>query len=328
MLFLRTLSLGLVLFALAETGSRAAFIQLTASEVTGIMESYPSNNLGALEWFPVGAIQNFNCGTTNQPLPCENRGLIRFDLTGVIPPGSRIKKVDFRVAVSLQPPADEGEPSQFFDIHRLFVPWGEGTGVNQPGKFPGEVGRPAQAGESSWFMRQYPSNAWAIPGGAAGVDFASLPSGTGFISDEISASPFLISSISNRMEADFQLWLEHPEQNHGWLMKVRNLSTNAFWSAKRFETPEAGIAGFPLAEITYVPPPRITQFKTNGPGVSFQFVTDNNQPYLVQFRDSLTEGNWQNLAEVPAFPQPVTVFFFDSIGTTNAPQRFYRVIAP
>jgi hypothetical protein len=313
------------LLAVAPTGSQAAELFLGTSAVTGIMESYPSNNMGAVGWFPAGAIQNVACGTITNPYPCLNRGLIKFDLASYLPAGSVIKDVRMRIWVTVQPPNDETDYNTLFNLHRLLVPWGEGTGTNTA-LFPGQVGRPALAGESSWLMRQAPSNSWAVPGGAAGVDYTNEASATVYVSMEPgSQSDFPVLGVSNLLIRDFQLWLDQPAQNFGLLLKAAD--ENARWTAKRFMTPESGVDEYPRVEITYIPPPEILNLQTNVNGVSFEFTAEAGQDYTVQFRDTLETGGWNVFTNVPAPPDTTGILILDSGAITNA-QRFYRVVAP
>jgi hypothetical protein len=316
----RTLPLAVLVAGLlmcGPFGSQGAELFLGTSAVTGIMESYPSNNMGAIGWFPAGTIQNVACGTLSNPYPCINRGLIKFDVASHIPAGSAIKAVHMRVWATVQPPNDETDYNTLFNFHRLLVPWGEGTGTNTV-LFPGAVGRPALDGESSWLMRQAPSNSWAIPGGAADIDYTNEVSATVFVSMEPgSQSDFPVLGASNRLIRDFQLWLDQPEQNFGLLMKAADES--ARWTAKRFMTPESGVDEYPRVEITYIPPPEIVNLQTNSSGISFEFT--------VQFRATMDTGGWSVFTNVSAPLDTTNIFILDSGAITNA-QRFYRVIAP
>lgn len=315
-----------LLLLFSATSGLAAQTSFGSAQATGLMESYPANNMGAVGWYPVGTIQNQACGTTNDPFACRNRSLIKFDFQGLIPPGSRVKTVDFRVWVTVQPPNDETDFNTIFDFHRMLLPWGEGTGLNGT-NFPGSVGRPALPGESSWLMRLAPSNSWGIPGGAAGIDYATQSSALAQVFTEPGTqNDFVVTTISNRLVADVQHWVDNPNQNFGWLTKASNEADR--WTAKRFMTIESGIDDYPRLVVTYVPPPVLSNMRTNLSGASFEFTPDVNQPYLVQYRDSLGSGAWQNLAEVPARENPSPVFVIDSTGGSSPPERYYRVIAP
>jgi hypothetical protein len=314
-----------LLLLFSATSGLAAQTFVGSAQTTGLMESYPDNNMGAVGWYPVGTIQNQACGTTNNPFACRNRSLIKFDFQGLIPPGSRILNVDFRVWVTVQPPNDETDFNTVFDFHRMLLPWGKGTGANGT-NFPGAVGRPALPGESSWLMRLAPSNSWGIPGGAAGIDYATQSSAlTQVFTEPGTQNDFIVSAISNRLVADVQHWVDNPGQNFGWLTKARNEADR--WTAKRFMNIESGIDDYPRLLVTYVPPPDITNVQTNAGGVSFEFVADPAQAYIVQYRESLSAGEWLTLTNVPAPPGELVIPVIDP-GTLTNSNRFYRVIGP
>jgi hypothetical protein len=318
----------LLLFSVTFCATRpeqacAAFVDFGVSAATGLMESYPTNNAGADRFFACGTIQNIACGGTNNPYPCRNRALLRFDVAGRIPAGSRIRSVTFLVWMTVQPPNDETDPNAWFDFHRVLLPWNEGAGTSlTPGA---SVGRAAQAGEVCWDYRSFPGVPWAIPGGAAGADYDAAVSGSTFITEIPSDSPFLTSAVSNRLVQDFQFWLDHPEQNHGWLMKGQNESNR--WTAKRFMTPESNIDDYPRVEVTYTPPIVIENITTNGANISFQFLADEGQAYQAQFRDDLTTGSWTTFTNIAAPASPTNIMVLDSVNPP-AQQRYYRVIAP
>jgi hypothetical protein len=66
-----------------------------------------------------------------------------------------------------------------------------------------------------------------------------------------------------------------------------------------------------------------------GPPPSFRitFTALAGLSYTVQYRDSLTTGNWLKLADVPAQGTPQTVLVSDA-GTASSPRRYYRVVTP
>lgn len=306
------------------TATRAANAFIGSAIATGLMESYPENNMGAVGWTPAGTIQNEACGTVTNPFACRNRGLIKFDIAGAIPPGSVIKGVSFRVWVTVQPPNDETDSNNLFDYHRVLVPWGEGTGDNTA-LFPGQVGRPALPGESSWLMRLAPTNAWTIPGGAEGFDYVAQPSGSVFVAQETGTqNDYNVLAISNRLVADVQFWLDNPGLNFGWLHKGQD--ENARWTAKRFMTVESGIDDYPRLEVTFLPPPLLSNFQTNSTGTSFEFTAEAGQAYIAQFSDSLGPASWTVLTNIPA-PMEETLIVVQDTGPL-ATNRFYRVIAP
>jgi hypothetical protein len=329
--------LGLLLFGSAE----GAQITLKTVAETGIVERFPTNNLGAVGYFPSGTIQNFECGSSN--IACRARGLIYFDLASnagaigydqhdVIPVGSRIKQASFRIWMTRSPPNDTTDPNRDFDLHRLLVPWGEGTKTNftaDPSQSPFGLGLPATDGEATWTHRAWgTTNTWAIPGGAEGVDYAPEISASGFITDSPGQSPFLFFSTNGLILQDLQFWLENPGSNHGWLVKLRDETcTGCWWGAKRFMTPEAGIDDYPRIEIEYIPPPVIENVQVTSNQVKFQFLAQGGQPYQVQYQDPVGASPWLTLTNVaaPSFTMPIVV---TDLVSGQPTQRFYRVVAP
>ncbi len=62
-----------------------------------------------------------------------------------------------------------------------------------------------------------------------------------------------------------------------------------------------------------------------GTGYAIRFTAIANKSYTVQFRDSLSSGVWQKVADIPAQGTQHPVEVND---TSSAAQRFYRVITP
>src|SRR2546430_105253 len=89
-------------------------VVLTSVADTTLIEAAPDNNLGGAPIVNAGTTQTFT----------RNRGLFRFDIASEIPPGSRITRVDFVVAVTGKP--NEPPPPSTFGLHRVLQPWGEG----------------------------------------------------------------------------------------------------------------------------------------------------------------------------------------------------------
>ena len=95
-------------------------------------------------------------GVTGQP--SIRRALVRFDVAGSIPAGSKILGVGLR-AISTQ----SSSPSPLATtLHRVLADWSEGGSI-APGN--GGSGAVAQAGDTTWLHRNYPSTLWAQAGG-------------------------------------------------------------------------------------------------------------------------------------------------------------------
>ena len=173
-------------------------------------------------------------GVTGQPT--IRRALVRFDVAGSIPTGSKILGVGLRV-VSVQSSSSSPLPTT---LHRVLADWSEGGSV-APGN--GGSGAVAQAGDTTWLHRTYPSTLWAQAGG----DFDANPSGalslvqTG-LSQNNGYNPGLID--------DVQGWLDNPATNFGWLLRSPETTPG---SATRVESRESVGGGFELT-ITYLAP--------------------------------------------------------------------------
>ena len=125
---------------------------------TTLMEVAPSNNLGGMAFVNAGTTQNYT----------RNRGLFRFDFTGIIPTGSWVSNVAFMIEVVGRPV--DGFAPAIFGVHRLLKPWGEGDKLGDS-LHPG-FGAPATSGEATWSERfAFTTNIWSKPGGEAGSDY-------------------------------------------------------------------------------------------------------------------------------------------------------------
>ncbi|HXJ75316.1 MAG TPA: hypothetical protein VNM37_20850, partial [Candidatus Dormibacteraeota bacterium] len=73
---------------------------------------------------------------------------------------------------------------------------------------------------------------------------------------------------------------------------------------------------------------RITRIAETGPNsVELDFNADANTGYTIQYRDSLSSGQWQPLVHLDPISSPHTVAFPDSI-PPGTPSRFYRLSSP
>jgi hypothetical protein len=252
----------LLCYSTSLVASEFAFLRPVAD--TTLAESYPHNNSGAVPWFNIGSIQNPAGTNAAFPYP-RNRALIRFDIANSIPGDAMIESVDFFIDIAHVPPNDNSDPNQILNVHRMLRPWGEGTGTNLPPLFIGAgtgFGRPSQTGEADWYHRfAGTTNTWATPGGLEGVDFSTNVSASIYVLDQ-SAAPYWIRSTPE-MVADVQSWLNNPDENFGWMLKVND--ETAPWTAKRFISREEN-PFFPRLEITYsiVPEPHTTALLAAG----------------------------------------------------------------
>ncbi len=299
-----------------------ATIVIGSSADTGLMERFPDNNLGGEKYFNAGQIQNTGCSPPF--LYCRNRGLLKFDLAGAVPPQSRITGVVLAVDIT-KVPGDNPDNATFYDVHRMLQSWGEGSKTNavSPPSQGNGLGTPASLGEANWYYRFASNRTWTTPGGKAGSDYATNVSASQFISTP-SQAPFYFDSTT-QIVSDVQFWLDHPQSNFGWMIKAHDETEG--WTARRFMAREDPINIYPALFLDYIPPPQINGVVLNGNQFAFSFTAEAGQPYLVQFRDDVSTATWQVLTNIPAPPDLTTVVVTDTLSepVTN---RFYRVVAP
>ncbi len=164
------------------------------------------------------------------------RSLLRFDLSS-LPPGAQVREV----RLTLQQIRARG----FHDhtVHRLTESWSEGPANGGDAG----IGAPAQAGDTTWTHRQWPSLVWGQRGGS----FVAAPSTTVFVGPAPSAVTF---PSTVQMVADVQGWLAQPSSNHGWIVIGEEAGDS---NAKRFGSRNnASAVAWPSLVVRYeLPPP-------------------------------------------------------------------------
>lgn len=296
-------------FAVVLVGSFAVLhaaavsVSLVSSADTGLIEVAPTNNNGGQEFF--------NAGTTQSVT--RNRGLLRFDLS-TIPTNAVILSATVVLSVVHVPaetPADAP-----FSLHRVFQDWGEGTNV--AGQSAGQ-GLPAHPGDATWSFARYASNAWSAPGGAAGMDFATLESASQFIY-ELGDSPYTFGPTPE-LTTDVQWWTAHPAANFGWLLLCDDEATP--FTARRFGSRQnANSDNWPRLDVDYLIPPQIVRAEVTADRFAVGFRAETGQSYTVEFRDPTPNGAWQTLVELGVFAEVTDVLVLDPI---VQPGRLYRV---
>jgi hypothetical protein len=298
-------TLGLLVFVATLLAGSAATVVLTPVADTTLSERYPENNFGAMTFFNSGTTQNSN----------YNRGLLRFDVASALPPGAKILNATLTFEIIGEP--NEEFPSARFNLHRLLVPWGEGTKTNPPFGGLGQ-GSPATSGEATWTHRfAFTTNSWAQPGAASGVDFVSTSS-AGVTVGGVDQSPYTLLNTA-ALVGDLQLWVDHPATNFGWALVCQQETTK--FTARRFasqEDPENA----PRLALTYLLTPQIQQIQKNGSQVALHFLAHAGQNYEIQYRPILNAGTWQPLTSVGPFLQDTQV---EVVDVPPPPQRFYQV---
>ncbi len=228
-------SLGLGIWSFLGSVANADVVTLSPSADTTLHEYFPDNNLGAQI--------HFNAGTTqNGP---RTRGLMRYDIAGFVPAGATINAVTLTLEVVGQP-VDGDAPSNF-ELHRMLVGWGEGTGSGSPPS----LGAPALSGEACWNSpAALTPLTWGASGGLAGVDFAADRSGDTYIYG-VGLSPYVFDSTPG-LVADVQSWINQPASNFGWMMLTDDESV--IFSARRFASREDPFRS-PMLQIDFTPVP-------------------------------------------------------------------------
>jgi hypothetical protein len=223
---------------LAPPATHADFVALNPVADTSLISAAPANNNGGEAWMLAGVTQNYT----------TNRGLFRFDLTAVIPPGALIESADVILDVTRQP--RDGYAPAPFGLYHVLQPWGEGNKVATDNN--GGLGAPADPGEAAWDFRFAFAQPWGVPGGAADIDYAGVASSQTFIYG-IGDSPYTFQSTPE-LTADVQGWLDNPASNFGWMLVCQDESQN--FTARRFGSREdPGAAPQLLVQFTIVPEP-------------------------------------------------------------------------
>lgn len=202
---------------------------------TSLFSLTPDNNWGGATFFNGGTAGNLGI----------NRGLLRFDLGGAVPPGSTILSATLTIEMVRMPAGSRR--NSIFDLHRMNVSWGEGTQAPVP---PQDVGLPARPGEATWNNRFGDSLPWARPGGMPGVDFVAAPSSSSYVS--ILGDPIEFGSTAE-LVADVQFWVNNPAQNFGWMLSSQE--ENVAKTARSFASRESGFGPVLMLEFLPVPEP-------------------------------------------------------------------------
>jgi len=231
----------------------------------------------------------------------KNRGLIKFDLTGQIPPSSQIKSVTLTLTVAKAPTMERADSN--FELRRVLRTWNES--------------------QATWNIRAGVTEFWSSPGAAAPIDFASTISAAQFVGGPAS---YTFASTTNLI-ADAQAWRDNPGTNFGWIVLTE--SEEVPETARRITSREGG-ADAPALVIDYTAgqtqaqPPSLSQLNLLGDTVSFQFNVEPQRPYTVEFNNEMAT-NWLTLTNIAAQPAPTKITVSDS---ATASQRFYRVKTP
>ena len=286
--------------------ARAEQVTLFPSADATLIELKPTNSLGGVNWIAAGTTQNFT----------SNRALLKFDVAAALPAGATITDIGLNLWVTRSPV--DGNADSLFSLRRVMRPWNEGAALPADPNYPGQ-GAPAAPGDATWTHAAWGSDAWTIPGGLEGVDYAGAFSASAFIAG-VRAEPYFFES--GGMIPDVQLWLDHPEQNFGWMLKTEEEELD--FTARRFGSRELEDPfESPQLTITYLPPLLIADVHAVSNRLSLTFDTSFGYSYRVESIATVAGTNaWSTLTNFGLVLSPGPRTATDAL--TNA-QRFYRV---
>ena len=255
------------LITVIAAGPRADVIELRPVADTTLHSINPANNMGGHTHVAIGVTAKNTAA----------RGLFRFDL-GAIPTNAVITSVRFTFTLPAINRPDTAGSS--YVVHRMLVPWGEGTKT-------GNLGLPGIAGEATWNHSAIPTT-WSTPGG----DFATDASAENILGPapgeySIESTPTLV--------ADVQHWLHAPGENYGWLMKVED--ETAAQTARQFASRETANGARLQIEYTTVAGAelRFTSIERAGTNVIVHF-TGGQGTVAIETAINV-DGPWNSLGE-------------------------------
>lgn len=109
--------MALAIFILTSPVLAAEVVVLSAVADTSLFEFDPEYNFGRQRTLPAGSIGNMADANG-----ARSRALYKFDVVGVIPPGSAIQSAVMALAVSTRLPS--GRRVSDFALSRVLVSWG------------------------------------------------------------------------------------------------------------------------------------------------------------------------------------------------------------
>lgn len=215
--------------------SHAELVSLAATRDATLYEAFDGSLAN-------GAGRYLFAGKNNQNR--ARRGLIHFDLSGVLPQGSTITAA--RLVLNLS--QGTGGPAREVSVHRALSSWT--VGASDPDD-PEGSGTSALAGDATWLF----SSADGLGGGtswqSAGGDFDATASAS-----TMTSAVGLYTWSSSQLLADVTTFAANPGSNLGWFL-VGDEST--FGTARRFDSADSatlgGIAPRLEIEFTAVPAP-------------------------------------------------------------------------
>lgn len=273
--------------ALVGPSQQAESITLAPTADATLFEAAPNNSLGGATFFNAGTTQNYT----------RNHALLRFDPREKIPPGSTILSVRLTIEVERRP--RDGFASVEMGLHRMLKSWGEGETVPKlPDTSPG-LGGAAGTGDATWTHRFHnTTNTWAEPGGAIDVDYVAERS-TATVLFSVEDSPYEFPTTS-RLVGDVQHWLDHPLDNHGWMMRPVDERPN--FTARRMSSREGTAPPVLFIDFTPPPPPpwMLTITRVSDHSAVVRFRQAAGVPCRIEQRERLDSGTWTAVGEFAA----------------------------
>lgn len=240
---------------------------------TVLWEFDSGSNFGANTDLPAGTIGPL-AGTK------RSRGLLRFDVAGVLPAGAQIQFAVLSLQVTRVP---DGFVDTQFRLHRMLKPWTEGV---QRGGRPG--GAPAAPGECTWDHRVHPDIPWSTPGGGVDIDYSAVPA----TSETVRGLGLYEFELGSRGVSELQDWLDRPETNFGWMLRVQDESLSK--TARRFaarEDPDRS----PSLRIEFTRPLRVDRIVRDGDQLRITFFGRAGRQYAVQERPLDPSDSWATI---------------------------------
>ena len=149
-----------------------------------------------------GAGPSVFAGRNNFTNNSVRRGLLHFDLAGVLPPGGA--HVVQSVAVVITNVSESNTTPREYRLHRVLADWGEGASMSAGGG-----GAPAEPSDATWIHTSSAHDFWTSNGG----QFDGEPSARLVV-----AGPGAYRFEGPELIRDLALWAANPEHNFGWIL--------------------------------------------------------------------------------------------------------------
>ena len=239
---------------------------------------------------PVGDANPLLVGVSKSPFTVTNRMLLKFDFSG-IPTNATVTGVTLTLTIfrSNTGPANG-------DLNRLLVDWNEY--------------------EVTWNDRKA-STPWHAGGAESGTEFVPAASVTTQIDETIFSSPGMV--------ADVQLWVDNPGTNYGWIMMATGEPEG---TGKQIGSRESDYSPILVVDYTLSPPaasPVLFGMAASESAFHFSLNTQSNLSYSIEFRDSLGDGDWNLLTNIPAQPADAIITVTNPVSSAT---RYFRARVP